>query len=197
MARSQPDEAYSSDTSTDVESVFDDEEAYDTDATEEHITAKNDDDDNPAWLLADNEHPPDYYIQGFEHFDETEYTQEDYSRGTTRLLDRSEQQWNQLVPDQSFQILLTFVRFCAYTRRDPQKDLQNITLNIIHGFFDWLLNQKRGKNGRRMRGTKHKSSLGTYWKVFRLMYERATGDKIGGQVNRSMHKVSIRSSRVQ
>ncbi|KAF2455228.1 hypothetical protein BDY21DRAFT_396397 [Lineolata rhizophorae] len=40
-------------------------------------------------------------------------------------------------------------------------------------FFDWMLNQKIGKGGRRMRGTKH----------------RTTGDKITGQVNCGMHKV--------
>lgn len=48
---------------------------------------------------------------------------------------------------------------------------------------------RRGKGGRRMRGTKHKSSLGTYWKLYRLVYERATGDKIKGKMNRDVHKV--------
>ncbi|KAJ6199964.1 C2H2 finger domain protein [Bipolaris maydis] len=32
-------------------------------------------------------------------------------------------------------------------------------------------------------------SLGTYWKVFWLVYERATGVKLDGKMNRSMHKV--------
>jgi len=56
-----------------------------------------------------------------------------------------------------------------------------VSRNLLRSFFDWLLNQKTGKGGRRMRGTKHKSSLGTYWKLYRLVYERATGDKIKGQ----------------
>jgi hypothetical protein len=30
---------------------------------------------------------------------------------------------------------------------------------------------------------------GTYWKLYRLVYERATDDKIKGQTNRGMHKV--------
>ncbi len=59
----------------------------------------------------------------------------------------------------------------------------------LYSFFDWLLRQTRGKGGRRRRGTKHKSSLGIYWKLYRLVYERATGEKINGQMNRVMHRV--------
>src|SRR5215469_2980796 len=59
----------------------------------------------------------------------------------------------------------------------------------LYSFFDWLLRQTRGKGGRRRRGTKHKSSLGTYWKLYRLVYERATGEKINGKMNRIMHRV--------
>lgn len=77
---------------------------------------------------------------------------------------------------------------------------QCVSLPLLHSFFDWLLNRKSGKRGRRLRGTKLKSSLGTYWKVYRLVYERATGQKIHGQVNRGMHKVgniSVRSKLVR
>lgn len=66
---------------------------------------------------------------------------------------------------------------------------QTLKSGNLYSFFDWLLSQKIGKGGRRRRGTKHKSSLGTYWKLFRLVYERATGDKINGQMNRVMHRV--------
>ena len=66
---------------------------------------------------------------------------------------------------------------------------RKVSLRILYSFFDWLLNQKRTPNGRLMRKTKHKSSLGTYWKVYRLVYERATGKKINGPLNRGMHKV--------
>ena len=45
----------------------------------------------------------------------------------------------------------------------------------LYSFFEWLLSQKLGKGGRRRRGTKHNSSLGTYWKLYRLVYQRATG----------------------
>lgn len=65
-----------------------------------------------------------------------------------------------------------------------------ISLRSLYNFFDWLLGQRQGKGGRKRRGTKLASSLGTYWKVFRLVYERTTGVKIGGNTTRSMHKVT-------
>ncbi|XP_044718700.1 C2H2 finger domain-containing protein [Hirsutella rhossiliensis] len=48
---------------------------------------------------------------------------------------------------------------------------------------------KVGKDGRKRRGTRKSSSLSTYWKVFRLVFERATGDKLDPKLNRRMHKV--------
>lgn len=48
-----------------------------------------------ALLFADNEHPPEYYIQQLSTFDEAIYTQEDYGKGTTNLLDRVEEKWAQ------------------------------------------------------------------------------------------------------
>jgi len=66
---------------------------------------------------------------------------------------------------------------------------QTVHAGLLYSFFDWLLSQKTGKRGRRKRGTKHKSSLGTYWKLYRLVYERATGQKLNGQMNRVMHRV--------
>ncbi|KAJ5066003.1 C2H2 finger domain protein [Bipolaris maydis] len=82
---------------------------------------------NEAWVFPDDDHPPEYYLQQLENFNEQEYVKEDYKESSTRLLNRMEDQWNH--------------------------------------------------------------SLGTYWKVFRLVYERATGVKLDGKMNRSMHKV--------
>jgi hypothetical protein len=65
---------------------------------------------------------------------------------------------------------------------------QKVSLTVLYSFFDWLLNQKRTLDRRIMRRTKHKSSLGIYWKVYQLVYERATGQKINGPLNRGMHK---------
>ncbi|KAK0367440.1 C2H2 finger domain-containing protein, partial [Colletotrichum limetticola] len=64
-------------------------------------------------------------------------------------------------------------RFCAVIKRDVQQCYETISTRIVHTFFDWFLNQKVGKDGRKKRGIKKKSSLGTYWKVFRLVFERA------------------------
>ncbi|EMD84663.1 hypothetical protein COCHEDRAFT_1167444 [Bipolaris maydis C5] len=89
---------------------------------------------NEAWVFPDDDHPPEYYLQQLENFNEQEYVKEDYKESSTRLLNRMEDQWNQLLS-------------CLRNR------------------------------------------IGTYWKVFRLVYERATGVKLDGKMNRSMHKV--------
>jgi hypothetical protein len=59
---------------------------------------------------------------------------------------------------------------------------ESVSLSLLHSFFDWLLNQKTGEGGRRMRGTKYRSSSDTYWRFYRLVYEAATGDKIKDQI---------------
>ncbi|KAF2647078.1 hypothetical protein K491DRAFT_763865 [Lophiostoma macrostomum CBS 122681] len=118
--------------------------------------------------------PPEYYIEQWQNGDELEYLKQDYSPGTTVLLDRTEEQWHQ---------------FAKYIRQGPIKLYKGIRLNLLRAFFDWLLNQKTGRGGRRLRGTKYRSYLGTYWKLYRLVFDRATGDKINGQINRSMQKV--------
>jgi len=65
----------------------------------------------------------------------------------------------------------------------------NISLQALYSFFDWMLNQRRGKGGRRLRGTKTTTSLGTYWKFFRLVYKSKTGSKINPTLNRQIHQV--------
>ena len=69
--------------------------------------------------------------------------------------------------------------------------MQAISRRTLKAFFEWILNQRQGKGGRRLAGIKSASTLGTYWKVFRLVHERETGEKIGGKMNRHMHRVSI------
>lgn len=64
-----------------------------------------------------------------------------------------------------------------------------MSVPILFTFLDWLLNLRRGKNGRRLPGVKCKSSLDTFWKVFRLVYENETSNKIGKQMNRQMRRV--------
>lgn len=80
-------------------------------------------------------------------------------------------------------------RFCACIRRDPQEEYLRLSIGILYTFLDWVLNLRRGKDGRRLPGIKRKSSLETFWKVFRLVYERATSSKIEKPMNRQMHRV--------
>ncbi|EED13304.1 hypothetical protein TSTA_057930 [Talaromyces stipitatus ATCC 10500] len=97
-----------------------------------------------ADLFADNEHPPEYYIDQLENFDETIYNQEDYSTGTQRMRDRVEGCWN---------------GFCLHTQRDPVESYLTLSAKVLGTFLEWVLNLRRGKGGRWLRGIKSKSSL--------------------------------------
>lgn len=81
-------------------------------------------------------------------------------------------------------------RFCVFLRKDPRVEFARMLISIMYIFLDWVLNLRRGKDGRRLPGTKYKSSLDTFWKVFRLVYERETSNKITKQMNRRMRRVS-------
>ncbi|KAJ5974897.1 hypothetical protein N7481_008604 [Penicillium waksmanii] len=155
------------DSDADSESETDITEPEDNAAQPEHAN-------DAALLFADNEHPPEYYIKQLSTFDEEIYTQEDYGKGTTTLLDRVEEKWTQ---------------FCYFIRKEPDEEYHRISIPILYNFLDWTLNLRRGKNGRRLPGIKCKSSLDTFWKVFRLVYERSTSKKIGNQMNRQMRRV--------
>jgi hypothetical protein len=78
-----------------------------------------------------------------------------------------------------------------YIQKDPEEAYKNNSLNLLYGFFDWLLSQQLGKGGRRRHGTKYSASLETYWKVYRHLFEMATEIKIGSKMNRTMHKVIL------
>jgi hypothetical protein len=92
--RRDHDEDSSSDTEGSASGSGDDP-AYETDATE--VTGDNEDGEpvDLAWLLGDNDHPPEYYLRQLDELDETEYTEQDYSDGSTLLLNRIEEQWRQ------------------------------------------------------------------------------------------------------
>ncbi|KAH7306158.1 C2H2 finger domain protein [Rhexocercosporidium sp. MPI-PUGE-AT-0058] len=78
--------------------------------------------------------------------------------------------------------------YCKYVRTDPARVMQAISRRTLKAFFEWMLNQRQGKGKRRLTGIQSASTLGIYWKVFRLVYERATGEKIEGKMNRHMHR---------
>jgi hypothetical protein len=46
-----------------------------------------------TYLFANEVHPPEYYLKLIKEFNESEFIIEDYSKGSTRLLDRIEEQW--------------------------------------------------------------------------------------------------------
>lgn len=141
-------------------------------------------------LFGGNLHPPEYYIESMEVFNQDDYESEDYKEGTTRLINSVEEQWLLYA---TCNIALdywangTCIRFCNNTKHTH--DYDPISIGLLYNFFEWRLNQKFTPEGRRLRGIKKRSSLGTYWKVFRLAYERAVGEKVDPKLNRSMHKV--------
>lgn len=81
---------------------------------------------------------------------------------------------------------LTGYRFCTKALRQKSEDVDYHSLNfkMIYHFLDWNLNQRTGKNGRSKRGLKSKSSLVTFWCIFRLAFERATTFKIDELIDR-------------
>lgn len=58
-----------------------------TDLTDVDAFAGKDDGDE-AWLCPNEDHPPAYYLQQLESFDDQEYTNQDYKDSSTRLLNR-------------------------------------------------------------------------------------------------------------
>ncbi|KAI3532108.1 C2H2 finger domain-containing protein [Colletotrichum abscissum] len=150
-----------------------------TDATDiDDLGDDNVDVEGQIRLFDSNVQSSEYWRSRVEAFNEDPFACQDYSPGTTVLLDAVEEQWRQ---------------FCCVLKRDPQDCYANISLSLMYNFFDWVLSQKVGKDGRKKRGTKKKSSLGTYWKVFRLVFERAVGKKINQKLNRSMHRQVLRN----
>lgn len=135
----------------------------------------NNDDKDDNKLFGGNTYPPEYYHRGMDDSDDSKSDSKDYSPRSKRQLNEVEGLWQQFCTD--------------ILRCDSQECFKSISTKMLHRFFDWYLNQKVSQNGRRKQGTKKKSSLGTRWKVFRLMYKRAMGEKLNGKLNRKMHKV--------
>ncbi|KAK7408613.1 hypothetical protein QQX98_009215 [Neonectria punicea] len=118
-------------------------------------------------ILDDAIHPPEYYRRIAEEINDGDFEEQDYSPGTERLLNAVEEHWQR---ENKF--------------GDPDRCLESISLGLLASFFTWRLDLKTGKEDRRMKGIKTSSSLGTNWKVFRLVYERATGAKLDPKLNR-------------
>ncbi|KAK1973628.1 C2H2 finger domain-containing protein [Colletotrichum cereale] len=167
----------SENTSNADEDVFDvneDEDGSDTEATDtEDLDAKLDIEDLSK-LFGGNLQPPEYWRRAVEDMNGSEFECQDYSPSTTALLDNVEEQWR---------------LYCEVLDRDPRQCYETLSVGILYNFFDWYLSQKVGKDGRKRSGIKKKGSLGTYWKIFRLVFERAMGERIASKLGRSMRKV--------
>jgi hypothetical protein len=48
---------------------------------------------NTFYLLADEVHPPEYYLKQIEEFNKSDFTTEDYSEDINLLLDQIEEHW--------------------------------------------------------------------------------------------------------
>lgn len=91
------------------------------------------------------------------------------------------------------ELLLTLPGACSFCTNvllcEPKACFESVSVGMLYQFFDWFLNQKVGKGGRKKKGTKKQSSLGTDWKQFRLVYERVMEKKLDPKLNQRMHKV--------
>ncbi|CAJ2503094.1 Uu.00g104880.m01.CDS01 [Anthostomella pinea] len=134
------------------------------------------DEDN---LFDGNLNPVGYYQQLIDEFNEDDFKHKEYSKGTIKLIQNSENQWR---------------RFCLKVLRTSnwQKVLQKIKFRLVYAFLHWHLSQTTGKGGRSKRRVKTKASLVTFWCCFRLAFERQTCLKIDDRVNRSlMHNALV------
>lgn len=60
--------------------------------------------------------------------------------------------------------------------------MRAISLSKLYNFFDWVLDRRWGKGGRRVYGIKSSSTLGTYWRIFPPIHE-AKKSKIPPKIN--------------
>jgi hypothetical protein len=84
---------------SDIESCFDTEDEKsdpDTNLTDVDTDVEGDSGANISWLLDENkDHPPEYYLNQEDEFDESEYINEDYSDNSCLLLDFIEERFFQ------------------------------------------------------------------------------------------------------
>ncbi|KAB5513055.1 hypothetical protein GE09DRAFT_1267713, partial [Coniochaeta sp. 2T2.1] len=153
------DSSFSPNDSDLIDSADEDEDSgSDTEATDIELSDNPDDEDEngaveqQAALFDGNAHPIEYYRQGIEEFDEDDFD-DGYAPGTREQLDSLEDEWR---------------RFCtSILRSDAKTCFRSVTAAKLYKFFDWRLNQKIGRGGRKKKGTKKESSLETGWKCFR------------------------------
>lgn len=185
--------------STDGDSVFSEVVANSTCDTDSSSVDEGQQENHGdlADFFADNDdentHPPDYYLKLLSSLKDHEYKGTKYALKSLALLDRVEENWTRCVKSVgTFRLsrLMWFFRFCAYIKQDPIQLYKTLTVQVCHTFLEWVLNQKRGKDGRLLKGIKVQSSFHTFWKVFRLVYERANSQKIPDDIQVKIGPVS-------
>jgi hypothetical protein len=68
--------------------------------------------------------------------------------------------------------------------------MDSITIGDIDSFFEWRLNQDKGKKGRRLPGIKTASSLDTFRKQFLGVYRDYTGKDMDRKLMKTTLNVS-------
>jgi hypothetical protein len=117
--------------------------------------------DDQICLFDRNVHPPEYYRNGAVTFNETaEVEGGDYSAGTEMLLDAVQEHWERYGWRMQSCLVSAdgICRFCTTVLE--RQGFESISLAVLHSVFDWFLNQKVGKKGRKKHGIKKRSSLG-------------------------------------
>ncbi|PMB71342.1 hypothetical protein BM221_003809 [Beauveria bassiana] len=139
-------------------------------------------------LFDGNTHPLEYYLKGIKDFNAADYEAQIYSDGSKVLIDAIEEQWCLFCDKVLSKIPQAFFE-SSKASLESFNASPSYALSILHTFFKWKLSQKLGKDGRKLKGIKKKSSLETYWKIFRLYFSREVGEKINLVISRNMHKV--------
>ncbi|EDN08224.1 predicted protein [Histoplasma mississippiense (nom. inval.)] len=143
---------------------------------EEEKEDEQQDIDDLAELLTENNHSPEHYLNMMQTIDLSRTECVNYAIGTLALQDRIRQEW---------------LSYCKFLKSDAKAMYQQLDYRVLYTFFDWMLNQRRGKNGRRRQGIKRKSALNTYWKNFRTVYELEMHEKIDKDTSRHIVKNGI------
>lgn len=86
-------------------------------------------------------------------------------------------------------------RFCKGAQRDPVECLSQLsdtenTVRFLKAFFSWRCRRRRGKNGRRNPGLKHKSSMDSLWKWWHLIYKSKVGHELSKDIQVKIRDVS-------
>ncbi|KAH7364046.1 hypothetical protein BKA65DRAFT_128503 [Rhexocercosporidium sp. MPI-PUGE-AT-0058] len=195
-----PSSASSSDSDgSDIESCFDtgdEQEGTDAETVPTDVDTDVDGDDEAdlpdlEWLAGEeNAHPPEYYLDQENNSDESEDEDEDYSDGSLLLLDMIEGYFHRWVSYSllACHLLPLFTGIASMYEGSCRGDAGRLS-PYPQGLLRADIESTSGEGWEEACRHLVASTLGIYWKVFWLVYERATGEKIEGKMNRHMHRV--------